>query len=158
MPLAVCMVLPFFRAVLKIEKQSHKISLFILVLVIFAFSITRITIEGNKNRDRLIYVEGLIDGTKEYNSDKFLLQKTPENNEKILYTWPFSFTTLVISSMDGPQHSRTIYLYEKTEDYLKYTTKENNIFLGANFWLEWKSNELNHKYFILPDAPYVVLK
>ncbi|MBN2484929.1 MAG: hypothetical protein JXB34_03040 [Bacteroidales bacterium] len=159
MPLAVFALLPFFVALEQFRGAKWHIFAPILLVVIFTVSVARIVGEGKISRNRVAYVMGIIDGTKAAPGRKFLLEKTGEVKQSVLYTWPFAFTTLVASSLEGPENSRTIYLYDNAENIMKYANGEmGHIFLGADFWLEWQSDVLNKKYFSLPFGKYTFLQ
>jgi hypothetical protein len=158
MPLTVFILLPFFSSIQKIEKLLNKILILILIIVVCIASMARITLEGNRFSSRLAYVNELIEQTKEMNVKKLLLPETKEYVNQIMTRWSFPFTTIIISSFDGPENTCTILFYKNLEEYKQSSLEKTNIFLGANFWLEWPIDNLNKKYFRLPDKPYTVLK
>jgi hypothetical protein len=158
MPLTVFIVLPFFTTIQRKMIPKNTLILTVLMLLVFLPGIVRITKEGFRNRERLDYVHGLFMDPSVEHSAKILLKKNEANTQKIIYTWPLAFTTLVSSSMDNSGHSRTIYMYDDIEGFEKYRSQETNVFLGAPFWLEWPYSALNDRFFNLPQAPYVILK
>ena len=113
--------------------------------------------EGMRFRNRVQYVESMIEKTNNYKGRKFLLQRTQETNSNYLF-WTAPFTSMVISSINGAENTKTIFLYNELSDYEKYLTSDTNVFLGAPFWLEWDIRSLNNHYFILDDEPYQLLE
>jgi hypothetical protein len=54
------------------------------------------------------------------------LKKTEDRKQEIIYIWPFSFTTTLISTFERPDKTRTIYLFDNNDDY-KNISKEKQI-------------------------------
>ncbi len=157
LPLVPIIVIPFFNEVLTIYDKYQNLTVVILVITILFTGIIRLTSEGYQFRSRLNRVEKLINKTEEYNSRKFILKKTSENIRTSIVPWPFSFTTLIISSLEDKSATKTIFLYDDPAKYEKYVGIRSPYFLGAPFWLELPVSMLNPDYFTLSDEPYILL-
>jgi len=157
LPLVPIITIPFFNEVLTINNKYQFLVIVTIVFTIFIVGVTRLTKEGYQFRSRLNRVEKLIKKTEEYNSRKFILKKTSENIRTSIVPWPFSFTTLIISSLEDKSATKTIFLYDDPAKYEKYVGIRSPYFLGAPFWLELPVSMLNPDYFTLSDEPYIII-
>jgi len=158
LPLTVFVSVPFFTELLSSKRRSVLIPGVLVILVICFAGIRRLNLEGQRFRRRLKNIEQLIECTHNMDGRKFLLKKSDENISNIIMPWTSSFNSIIVSSMNGNQNTRTIFLYDDLKNWEIYLHDKPDVFLGADFWLEWQINMLNHKYFNLPVEPYKVLE
>ncbi len=157
LPLTVFISLPFFHELFD-KQEKYLLPVFLLCLVIIFAGVRRIYSEGNNFRSRVAYFNTLMEKSKNYEGGKFLIKNSEENIANIICPWPLPFTTIILSSMQDKNATRTLFLYDDIKKYEKYINNSTHTFLGADFWLEWNSKDLNHNYFNIPDGPYVVLQ
>ncbi len=157
MPFTIFVMVPFLNAVT--QKSERKLTPVLIFLIMFSLlaGVRRVHFEGQRFNKRYKYVEAIIEKVVHYDGSKFLLRRPDEPNTQV-FTWTFPFTTIIISSLDGKENTKTIFLYDDINLYIKYLTSETNIFLGPDFQPEWRSDILNPCYFNLPEGPYQELK
>jgi hypothetical protein len=158
MPIAFFSVIPFFYELSKGYQLFSKQSiLFLFISMIFLFGYLKIHVEGLKFKERKQIVYNLIQEIHQNNKNKILL-KDDGNLGNQFSKWSFPFTTLVYSSILYPENSITVFFCKETdkEKYDMYTKdpEYNNIFLGAEFWLLWNTDDFNKKYYNLPHGLY----
>ena len=159
MPLSILVALPFIKdVVLKSRDSRTSVALISLTMAVLLAGFLRLNKEGQHFRSKLGYVEQLLNRADQLQGNKFLLKNTVDVNKSILVPWSFPFTTIIVSSMEGKNKTKTIFLYNDISKYREYLTDKTDVFLGAPFWLEWKTEDLNHRYFNLPDGPYLILR
>jgi hypothetical protein len=157
LPLTVFVSIPFLIELFSIKSRSILITGVLLVIIIQFAGLRRIDLEGYKFRTRVDFIEQLLNDTRSKEGRKFMLKNSYEVKSNTIMSWPFPFTTIVLSSMQGNTDSRTIFLYDDLRPYKKYLTGESHIMLGPDFWPKIRTDRLNHQYFNLPDGPYHIL-
>ncbi len=147
-PLVIFIAIPLLNEI--IEKQNKFItSKVVFLTIIIGFSLNRIYIQGKEFKSRTEFNKELLTKTKQLPNRKFVMPQT-ELDKHVLTFWSYSIETLLLSATTEDIPTQTIYSANKPEEFIKYTTKPNSIFLGPHFWLEWNVSDLNPKYFNLP--------
>ena len=110
-------------------------------------------------RNRRNYMKQLIEkASNDTNSRKIIIERNNIDMDRLGVTWSFANETLLISSLEGPENSKTIYLVDNLEELKNYDMKKTDVFLCVPFWLEWNYSSLNPRYFRLPREPYCILE
>ena len=152
MPLALFLSVPFLDDYLPQQKNNIKILLLVIILV---KSFATIIYTGNKFHHRTNYLTEMMVRCEQKNISKAIV--TPENldTDIIDVPWALPFESLVLTSMEG--ESRTLVM---EDNWTRDINLENSsaIFLGTSFWQVWQTDELNKKYFNLPEVNYRYLK
>jgi hypothetical protein len=148
MPLALFVAIPLLKETF--EDQNHKIFKLAFLTLIIGLSLNRIYQQGKTFQKRTEFNQNLLTQTAQFPNKKFIVEKR-EIDKHIITFWSHSFETLIMSTITKDIPTQTIYPATSLEDLTQYTTKPNSVFLGANFWLEWDIQNLNSKYFELPD-------
>lgn len=158
MPLALFIAVPFIKEMLEDWQQFRYVKLLLLVVVI-VFSMNRIYAQGKAFRERTRFSQELLAKTAKLPNRKFIIQSSELQTHHYTY-WSHSFETLMLSSITANIPVQTIFPANDPESLKKYTDENvKDVFLGADFWLEWGIDNLNHKYFKLSkDLPYAVVK
>lgn len=157
MPLALFICLPFLKETLQTASRYQYVKITFLIAII-TFSFIRIYSQGMKFRERTRFNQELLAKTAKLPNRKFIVQISELQKYHIAY-WSYSFETLMLSTITKDIPTQTIFPANDTNKYLKYTEGAGNIFLGADFWLEWEIDNLNHKYFNLStELPYAIIK
>jgi hypothetical protein len=157
MPLALFICLPFLKETLQTASRYQYVKITFLIAII-TFSFIRIYSQGMKFRERTRFNQELLAKTAKLPNRKFIVQISELQKYHIAY-WSYSFETLMLSTITKDIPTQTIFPANDTNKYLKYSEEAGNIFLGADFWLEWEIDNLNHKYFNLStELPYAIIK
>ncbi|MBN2818840.1 MAG: hypothetical protein JXP36_07715 [Bacteroidales bacterium] len=156
MPLSLFVVVPLFKETIE-NIGKLKILKFAFLTVIIIISLSRIYQQGMVFKSRMAFNKELLTKTAQFPNRKFIIPKS-ELDKHILTFWSYSIETLLLSGVAKDIPNQTIYSDNNLEGFNKYTTNPNGTFLGPNFWLEWKMESLNPKYFNLPvDKPYRIV-
>jgi hypothetical protein len=157
MPLALLISIPLLKEMLENNNQFRKLKLTFLTLIIVV-SLNRINTQGKVFRERTRFSQELMAKTAKLPNRKFIVESNELQKHHLTY-WSNSFETLILSSITENIPSQTIYPANHISQLSKYTENTNNVFLGADFWLEWNIDDLNHKYFTLSkELPYRIVK
>jgi len=157
MPLALLTSIPLLNEILGNNKRHNILKLTFLTVVVFS-SFNRIYVQGKVFRERTRFNTELLTKMSKLPNRKFVVQSG--ELQKHYYTgWSYSFETLILSSITDNIPPQTIFPANDLRQITKYTTNTSNVFLGADFWMEWNIDKLNHKYFNLSkEMPYTIVK
>ncbi len=157
MPLALLVSIPLLKEMLDTSNQYRTLKLTFLTLIIVV-SFNRINNQGKVFRERTRFSQELMVKTAKLPTRKFIIASSELQKHHYTY-WSNSFETLLLSSITKNIPTQTIYPANDISQLTKYTENANNVFLGADFWLEWNIDDLNHKYFNLSkELPYRIVK
>lgn len=133
-----------------IKSKLVKLAVFIIILV---FSTSLILRVSGTYENRIKYYKDLTTELKNAKGKKFYTESKNIDKEEVLFLWGVPFESLLYSSLEGPEYSNTIYLFEDIEELPDYIN-DPDLFLCAFFWPQWDVNTLNEHYFKLPSEPY----
>lgn len=157
MPLALLISIPLVKEMLENNNQYRMLKLTFLTLIIVV-SLNRINTQGKVFRERTRFNQELMAKTAKLPNRKFIVESSELQKHHLTY-WSNSFETLILSSITENIPTQTIYPANDISQLSKYTENTNNVFLGADFWLEWNIDDLNHKYFNLSkELSYRIVK
>lgn len=157
MPLALLVSIPLLKEMLDNNNQYRMLKLTFLSLIIVV-SFSRINTQGKVFRERTRFNQELMAKTAKLPNRKFIVASSELQKHHYTY-WSHSFETLILSSITANIPTQTIYPANDISQLTKYTENANNVFLGADFWLEWNIDNLNPKYFNLSkELPYRIVK
>ncbi len=157
MPLAFFVTVPLLKETLKNSKQYRFLKLAVLT-IIFLIGITRIYMQGIKYQERTKFNIELLEKTAHIPNQKFIIERKKIDKYFPVF-WSFSFETLLLSTITEETPTQTIFPTDDVSRYIPYTKKKMEVFLGTDFWIEWKIEDLNPKYFNLTNKyPYTILK
>jgi hypothetical protein len=157
MPLALLIAIPLLKEMLDNINQFKMIKLSFLTLIVVV-SLNRINEQGKVFRERTRFTQELMLKTSKLPNRKFIIESSELQNRQLTF-WSNSFETLILSSITENIPTQTIYPANNTSQMTKYTEGGTNVFLGADFWLEWNIDDLNQKYFnISKELPYQIVK
>lgn len=134
------------------NKQKKWMMLTLAVLLVF--SLARIADSKAFFQKRLAYLESSLQQHTNEEYPKAVVYQEDMNYEKLWIGWAMGCETLLLSSLDGPQYSRNIYMADKHGD-LEGRFTEENLFLSVPFGPDFiKRKDLPKQYFQLPTTPY----
>jgi len=149
MPLALFISIPFLYEVVT-DKKKYLSAKIILLGIVVGSGLIRIYNQGLEFKTRTEFNQNLLKKTAKFPNRKFIVSKS-ELDKHVTTFWSNSFESLILSSIDKNVPTQTIFPSNQIGALTKYTKNANSVFLGADFWLEWEINNLNTKYFRLPD-------
>lgn len=136
---------------------KNKISLNILLVIIVFVSIRGVYEKGEFYHRRVEYISELIQKYKKEEKSKFILGKNAINDEVVMVAWAFSIETLMYSSLEGPDFSKTFYIVKDFNSF-NYDKDDKSLFLFLTFAQNWNIKNLNKKYFRLKEEEYTLIK
>lgn len=151
--------LPFFLSLFfctYVLPACRKASLQVVLLsVIFSLGLIQIFNNSVAYQDRLSWYRNYLDVMAENNWKKAVISRDNFTAVAKGVYWSVSSETLLLSSLEGPENSRTIYAAEHT-DQLKKKISDPRIFLYDGW--EVSLSEFPGKYFLQDTLhPYVIL-
>jgi len=153
--------IPFIYEMFHNKKSFMFIKTTAIIVVLF-IGIYQIYNCGLFYNNRIDYIDELLEHTEQYPENKFLIEY--HNLDGIAeVTWAFACETLLYSSLDGPQKSKTIYVPKDIKSFNNKLESHHNpesekLFLCVPFWLFWTSNNFNPDYFILQKGKYRLIE
>jgi len=157
MPLALFVSIPLLTEILKNYNRFNTFKLIFLTGIIL-LSLNRIYLQGKTFRERTRFNQELLAKTSRFPNRKFIIESSELQKHYITY-WSYSFETLMLSSITANIPTQTIFPANNLSKLNKYTDGAKDVFLGADFWLEWGINDLNQRYFNLSqELPYKIVK
>lgn len=156
MPLALLVSIPLLNEIIEHDNR-YKIYKLTFLSLIIVFSFNTIYEQGKVFRDRTRFNLEVLTKTAKLPNRKFIVESS--ELQKHHYTgWSYSFETLLLSSITDDMPMQTIFPANNIDEVSKYK-EHNDVFLGADFWMEWSIDQLNQKYFKLSkELPYAVVK
>ncbi|MCB8999113.1 MAG: hypothetical protein H6540_03450 [Bacteroidales bacterium] len=156
-PLWFFIALPFIHDVLfgNFKFQFARPILYAIVMIVGIAGFYRAV---KAYHTRLNYIREILTSTsQETNSSKFIIEKKTLDMDKLIGTWSIANESLLISSINGPENAKTMYLVDCPADLNNFNMEEKEIFLCVSFWQSWNYNSLNPRYFKLPPEPYTYI-
>lgn len=133
-----------------LKGKTYKLTALIVPLILSTITILN---ASGTYEDRIKYYDELSTELKNAEGKKFYTESKNIDQKEVLFLWGVPFETLLYSSLEGPEHSNTIYLFENIEELPDYIN-DPDLFLCVFFWPRWDVNSLNQDYFRLPSEPY----
>ncbi len=153
MPLVIFVAVPF------LHDLAPRLSPRIWHGVLLAFLLLRlgtITLHHQPYTQRLDWLRSqLAEGQAQHNTNRYLLPASPELTERLKMTWGVAYETLLLSSLDGPEHTQTLVILPDPARYEKQLT-ENHWFISE--LIEYPVAEIDGRYYQLGVGKYVWLR
>lgn len=156
MPLSIFICIPFVKEIL-IENRRYDILKVAFVNIILLFSLIGIYRTGLIYKERLAYLDILLEYSNQFPEKKFIIEKKNVSMEKIIVPWAFATETLIYSSVISHDDARTFYLIDDIETF-KFDDQNPDLFLCVDFWRSWDGRRLNASYFDLPEGRYKIIR
>ena len=153
-PITVFLIVPFLKEVI-FANESQQILKIAVLTFIMVISISRIFKESYFYSNRINFLDLLV---KQANTPKTIYFFDQTSREKLSIPWAIGVETLIYSSIKYPQNVKTVFFIEKGQKLDSLSLSDPNLFLCVSFWPYWKTNELNRKYFNLPQVTYKILE
>jgi len=154
-PLIMTLIIPFVELIKDRKKNYIMIGGIFLVLTLSYISLIKDvklvhTRRINKYKELLTMVE-------KYPERKFYMNETIERNSAI-NSWGPAVETLLLSSLEGKENSRTIFVVKKGMNVHEGLHHWPCVFLWAPWWMFANEEKLNKKYFDLKCTQYLEIK
>ncbi|NBC25021.1 MAG: hypothetical protein GVX78_05345 [Bacteroidetes bacterium] len=141
------------------EIKAPKMVRFAPVALILMISFRSLFLHSGFFTERLEYLYSLTEEAAKKGSSKTLYPEKKVKWGKVIVPWSVSFTTLIYSTLQNPEDSRTVYLYDKKELEQKINVNDKNIFLGASFNLnQFEEEDIPERYFKLKKGKYYLIE
>jgi len=157
-PLWFFVAIPFIHDVLFQKfRRSHMMPIIYAIIIIIGLAgFYRATVLYG---ERARYMKQIIaTACLTTHSNKVVIEKKNLQMNKLLGTWTFATETLLMSAIEDPSSSKTVYLVDNMEQLKDYDMQKTDVYLCMPFWLEWHYSSLNQRYFQLPREPYRIVE
>lgn len=126
--------------------------------VLLGWCLVGVAFRSGSYTNRLNTLTEMLQDCKEQNVNKAVIITEGRIGERLMVPWALSVETLMLSSLNSPNNSRTLYAQTTGEEArrLANETRPDQL-LFTNFWLHYDPKSLNGRYFNLRNAPYAVL-
>ncbi|MCF8371584.1 MAG: hypothetical protein K9H64_08170 [Bacteroidales bacterium] len=153
MPLSFIVFLPVLIEIGELVKR-HQQNVFILLSLLVLGNYALIIWTSKKFTIRQQKIIELVHQLDQQGKCKGLISEDDVRSLDIGPDWALSCETIILSSFDNPDKSKTLFVDTKNDATL---TERKDLFLYAPFWSKWDQALLNQKYFRLCDEPYIRL-
>jgi hypothetical protein len=157
MGLNVFLLIPFLKDVVFPSGKGRLIMQYFLVLV-FIFAVAHVVSGSRFFRERLAYIQSLVNTARHFPEKKFIIRESMIDRERLNVNWALAPETLILSSLDGPDSSVSMYIndtYGKVQEDLRLD--DSLLFICAPWAQILEIRKLNKHYFNLKHSPYRVL-
>ncbi len=150
MPLTIFCVIPLFKNFSgKKAFETIKTFIFLVIIVSSFYFILRNKVYVN----RLNYMNKIANGVRCTDSQKFFVYSSDLDRRRLMYSWTFSMETIFQSTYNKFESLKTIYIFQD-EIPEHVDLKRKDLFLFVPYYLCLNVNDLNKKYFDLPQEEY----
>jgi hypothetical protein len=151
LPLIFMVIIPSIEMIKK-NKVNYIMVGSIFVMLTWAYFQLYSNIKLNHTR-RINYYENLLAEVAKYPERKFYTFKekcaqSPANS------WGIAVETLLLSSINGKENGKTIFMFPKGERLDPVFMNEKCNFLWVGWWIYYNEDHFNKKYFDLGCGPY----
>lgn len=125
----------------------------IALAAILTFSAVIVHKPKNTYTARVKYLHNLTYNLENLEGTKFYTYESGLDIQKIMFPWSVPVETILISSLHGPEHSKTLFPLSSSDKIPEYID-DPQLFMLAPFWRRFNINLLNSRYFRLNNEPY----
>jgi hypothetical protein len=149
LPLAFFCGLPFLHDVLLNANFNAIRSFRIPVLAVVAvWGFYNIASAGEKFHNRILELKGYLAQAEKREGSKFIVNAEDINLSSFEVRYFVATESLILSSLDGPENSKTIFINENLVEPDRLNEK-SDLFLFTDYYLYRSDTELNPRYFKL---------
>jgi len=145
LPLAFFCGLPFLHEVVFQSRAGRKVAVPLLAAISF-WGFYEIYLQSEIFTQRFDELRGLLSVADRKEGDKFYLDGEDYNVNALIVPYGIAFETLLLSSLDGPEESKTIFINQNTVEF-EEIKNEVDLFLFTNFLIRRSDKELNSEYY-----------
>ncbi len=153
MPLVIFVAVPFLRDL------APRLSPNVWRGILIAFLVLRLSTIAWHHRpyaERLTWLQAHLDeGKANFDTNRYMLPVSPELKEQLKMTWGVAYETLLLSSLDGPENTRTLVILPDPKRYEEQIA-EDHWFLSE--LIEYPVEEIDGRYYQLGTGKYVWLR
>lgn len=157
MGLNILLVIPFLKNVEFNTERRKMITQWFLILV-FVAGVNHVVDASWFYKDRLGYIKELVTIGRKYPEKKFILPETVVDRNRLNVYWGLAPESLVLSSLDGPDSSLTMYINDSYGRIKEGTKLDDSLLLICAPWAQdLEIRRLNRNYFNLEHSAYRTL-
>ncbi len=157
MGLNIFLLIPFLRDVV-FSGEKKRLAAQGLLILMFLAAIIHVTVASSFYRNRIAYLRTLISSTRQFSEKKFIIGEPMVDREKINVNWALAPETLLLSSLQGPDSSVSIYINDAYGKIAEGTKLDDSLlFICAPWAKELEIRRLNKRYFNLEHSAYRTL-
>jgi hypothetical protein len=157
MGLNIILLIPFLKDVVFIGERRRMVVQGFLILL-FMIAVIHVVSASFAAKDRLSYLRELIREVRHFPEKKFIIRESIVDRERIKVNWGLAPETLILSSLESPDSSVSIYIndeYGKIKDGTNLG--DSLLFICAPWAQDLEIRRLNKRYFNLEHSAYRML-
>lgn len=158
MGLNVFLLIPFLNEITPGNKQGNRLMLLFLTVMFLAGTI-HVIAGSTFHTERQNYIRKLITVARELPEKKFILNENLVDQETLSVNWGLATESLILSSLDSPDSSVTIYIndaFGKLESDLDLS--DTTLLICTPWFQDLSTSPLDKKYFNLDHSGYRFLR
>lgn len=157
MGLNIFLLIPFLKDVVFVSGRNRIISQWFLILL-FVTGVFHVAGAALFYKNRQAYLRNLIAITRHFPEKKFIVSESMVDREQVNVNWALAPETLLLSSLQSPDSSVSIYVNDVTGKIDEGTNlNDSNLFICAPWAKNLDIRGLNKRYFNLDNSVYRVL-
>ncbi len=156
-PLNIFLLIPFLNEVIF---SSRRLTILrqVFLIILFAVAVVHIVSASGFYTNRIAYVRSLINSTKKFPEKKFIIKQKDIDMNQVNVRWAFAVESLLFSSLNGPDSSRSIFVPDEGDDFMP-DPKLNNpmLFICVPWSMNLNIGKMDKHYFNLENSAYRIL-
>lgn len=153
--LSIFVLLPFCYDFIPHLARKQNQSFLLLAILLLSFRIVHIGFKHQPYTERVHWMQTLLDRTEQIPGTKFAIAEADVPIELVKNGWASPFETLLLSAIENPDSTRSIFIYNKDVDISSKLSKKRHILTPFS---DLSYESLPHAYFQLQDtAKYQIL-
>ncbi|NET34375.1 MAG: hypothetical protein F6K19_20505 [Cyanothece sp. SIO1E1] len=122
--LSIFVLLPFCYDFIPNLSPRHNRAFLLLVTLLLSIRIAHIGLQHQPYTKRLHWMQALLDQTEQISGTKFAIAEADVPIELIKNGWASPFETLLLSTLENPDSSRSVFIYNKDIDITSKLSKK----------------------------------
>ena len=139
------------------KQRTMAFDIVFCALLIFSFG--RIIYYVHRYQPRIEAIANVSAAAREQGLHKLVVTRSTAEEVFPGDIWGLALESMMLTAQDGPEKTVTIYKEEDDYNHSDSTLYYNpDIYIALSWWQYWKVDELNPRYFSLPEQGYKELK
>lgn len=125
--LSIFVLLPFCYDFMPNLSPRHNRAFLLLVTLLLSIRIVHIGLQHQPYTKRLHWMQALLDQTEQIPGTKFAIAEADVPIELVKNGWASPFETLLLSTLENPDSSRSVFIYNKDIDITSKLSKKRHL-------------------------------
>lgn len=125
--LSIFVLLPFCYDFIPNLARKRNQSFLMLVILLLSFRIAHIGFKHQRYTERLHWMQTLLDRTKQVPGTQFAIAEADVPIKLVKNGWASPFETLLLSAIENPDSTRSVFIYNKDVDITSKLSKKSHL-------------------------------